>query len=304
MSASTSELTDSITSSIATLCSDTDSARQSATYIEWLKTMSRFHSYSVNNSLLIAFQRPDATLIAGFNKWKAMKRFVRKGERGIRILAPSMRKAETEIAEGVKKTVTTLTGFRFISVFDYSQTDGEPLPLLAVNATEGGDTLLPRLEKAVASLNISLQYQPLRTAYGVSSGGSIVIDDSLDTPGRCGVVVHELAHELLSHQARKSTSTSKQLELEAESVAYVVLSHYGMKLPSELYLASYGITAEMLTASLQIISNTSKRIISLLEGDDAAVRSGKPEPVAETNSLAPGVSPFQMTFFSSIERNK
>jgi hypothetical protein len=258
------DLTASITASIATLCAETDAVKQSSTYTAWLKTMSAFYEYSFGNQLLIWSQLPTATRVAGFNKWKSLNRFVTKGQKGIRILAPLVRKAEEVSKSGTTEKVSRLAGFRVVSVFDISQTDGEAIPSFEVNATEGGDTLLPLIEKAIAELNISLTYKTLAGAYGLSRGGAIEIEESLDTPGRCGVLVHELAHEILQHKANRETTTKQQRELEAESVAYAVLAHFGMNLPSKFYLANYGITAEMLTAALQTISATTKQIIALV----------------------------------------
>ena len=90
----TQELTDKINESITALCAETDAAKQNETYRAWLRTLSRFYSYSFNNWLLIYTQRSDATRVAGFQTWKSLGRFVKKGERGIRIFAPIIRKVE------------------------------------------------------------------------------------------------------------------------------------------------------------------------------------------------------------------
>ena len=92
----TQELTDKINESITALCAETDAAKQNETYRAWLRTLSRFYSYSFNNWLLIYTQRPDATRVAGFQTWKSLGRFVKKGEHGIRIFAPIIRKVEEE----------------------------------------------------------------------------------------------------------------------------------------------------------------------------------------------------------------
>jgi hypothetical protein len=234
------DLTETISQSIATLCAETDAAKQSATYTAWLTTISRFRQYSFGNTLLIWSQAPNATKVAGFNTWKSLGRFVQKGEKGIRC----------------------------VSVFDYAQTEGEPLPDLNTNATEGGEALLPQLEQAATALNVVLIYKAIGgAAEGYSKGGVIEIEETLDTPARCGVIVHELAHELL-HKTNRAETTKQQRELEAESVAYAVLTHFGLQPKSQFYLATYGITAEMLTASLQTITATAKRIIGLLTPAD------------------------------------
>jgi antirestriction protein ArdC len=268
----TQELTDRINESITALCAETDAAKQNETYRAWLDTLSRFYSYSFNNWLLIYTQRPDASRVAGFQTWKSLGRFVKKGERGIRILAPITRKVEEE-KNGATEQVLRPVGFRSIAVFALEQTDGEPLPQIDSNATEGGEELLPRLQAATASLGIQLVYKAIPgAAEGLSKGGLIEIEQTLSTAARCGVIVHELAHELQHKQNRKETSR-QQRELEAESVSYAVLAHYGIRTESRFYLASYDVTAEMLTASLQTISQTAKRIISAIDGDETRTES-------------------------------
>jgi antirestriction protein ArdC len=257
------ELTKTINDSIATLCAQTDAAKQSETYKAWLNTASRFHNYSFGNQILIWTQAPDATRVAGFHTWKSLNRFVKKGEHGIRILAPIIRKVEEE-REGKIEEVKRPVSFRVVSVFSYEQTEGEPLPVLDCNPTEGGEALLPLLEKAITGLNISLEYKALCGPDGLSKGGAIEIEETLDTPARCATLAHELSHELLDHANHRKESTKQQRELEAESVAYAVLTHFGMNPQSQFYLANYGVTAEMLTASLQTINAAAKRIIGLL----------------------------------------
>ena len=262
----TKELNEKISESIAALCAETDAAKQNETYRAWLCTLSRFYSYSFNNWLLICMQRADATRVAGFQTWKSLGRFVKKGERGIRIFAPIIRKVEEE-KNGATEQVSRPVGFRSIAVFALEQTEGAPLPEIDSNATEGGEELLPRLEVATASLGIQLVYKAIPgAAEGLSKGGLIEIEEALSIPARCGVIVHELAHELQHKQNRKET-TRQQRELEAESVSYAVLAHYGIRTESRFYLASYDVTAELLTASLQTISQTAKRIISAIDGD-------------------------------------
>jgi antirestriction protein ArdC len=279
----TQELTDKINESITALCAETDAAKQNETYRAWLRTLSRFYSYSFNNWLLIYTQRPDATRVAGFQTWKSLGRFVKKGERGIRIFAPILRKVEEE-NNGAIEHVSRPVGFRSIAVFALEQTDGEPLPEIDSNATEGGEELLPKLEGATVALGIQLFYKAIPgAAEGLSKGGLIEIEETLSIAARCGVIVHELAHELLHKENRKET-TRQQRELEAESVSYAVLAHYGIHTESRFYLASYDVTAEMLTASLQIISQTAKRIINTIDGN------GKTIEDADQNSAPSSVA--------------
>lgn len=273
----TQELNDKINESITALCVETDTAKQDETYRAWLQTLSRFYSYSFNNWLLIYTQRPDATRVAGFQTWKSLGRSVKKGERGIRIFAPIIRKIEEEKNEATE-LVSRPVGFRSIAVFALEQTDGEPLPEIDSNATEGGEELLPRLEAATVALGIKLVYKAIPgAAEGLSKGGLIEVEETLNTPARCGVIVHELAHELLHKENRKET-TRQQRELEAESVSFAVLAHYGIHTGSRFYLASYDVTAEMLTASLQTISQAAKRIIRTIDGNGKAMDDAGESP--------------------------
>src|SRR5438093_3150171 len=119
-----------------------------------LKTMAQFHRYSFHNVCLIARQRPDATRVAGFHAWRKLGRFVRKGEKGIAILAPIVGRKEAETEDGDSRAVV---GFRAAYVFDVAQTDGEPLPEAAeAGGNPGAST--DRLKAAIASRGIALDY--------------------------------------------------------------------------------------------------------------------------------------------------
>lgn len=280
------ELTTKITESINALCAETDAAKQSAIYRAWLSTLSRFHNYSWGNCLLIWTQAPDATRVAGFNTWKSLGRFVKKGQTGIRILAPLIRKVDEE-KNGATERVSRPFGFKTVAVFDYAQTDGEPLPELNTNASEGGDALLPLLEKAATQLKITLVYKAIEgSAEGLSKGGLIEIEETLDNSARSGVIAHELAHELL-HKTNREGTTRQQRELEAESVAYAVLAHFGMHPQSCFYLATYDVTPEMLTASLQTIGGAAKTIISLIDSTGQQIEEGEG---AQNGASLPGAA--------------
>ncbi len=264
----TQELIAKINDNIAALVSETDSVAQDATYRRWLSTLSRFYTYSFNNQMLITLACPDATRVAGFNTWKSMGRFVKKGEKGIRIFAPIVRKIKAEDAPAAETETTTgkrLAGFRAVPVFDLSQTDGAPLAAPEHNATEGGEDLLPKLEEVTKALGITLVYKAIAGgAQGLSHGGLIEIEQDQTTAAKCGTLAHELAHELLHKIDR--TQGKQQRELEAESVAYAVLMHYGIHSGSRFYLASYDITGEMLAASMQTITKTARQIIEQIDG--------------------------------------
>ena len=143
--------------------------------------------------------------------------------------------------------------------------------------------LLPNAEQACRELGIELEYKTITDgAEGYSLGGKIQIDEALGNSDRVAVIIHELGHELLHKDAEIRKNTARQQrELEAESTSFVVLSHFGIQHGSPFYLATYDVTAEMLTQSLETISTAAKRIIELIEKDlPAAVNEDAPELLA------------------------
>jgi len=169
---------------------------KSDTLKRYLSTMSKMHRYSFRNLMLIQSQNPDASYVAGFQSWKKFGRWVKKGEKGITIIAPIQFKRERP-----DKEEEQITAFRAGYVFDVSQTEGEPL---AEFAEVGGDPgrHLVSLRALVISQNISLEYEPsLGGADGVSKGGTIVLKEGLRPAAEFSVLVHEFAHELL-HRGR------------------------------------------------------------------------------------------------------
>jgi antirestriction protein ArdC len=251
--------------------------------------MAQFHNYSWNNQLLISMQCPTATRVAGFHTWRKMNRFVRKGEKGITILAPCIykpKKREHQQDEEIERqtnAIGTLRGFRAATVFDVAATDGEPILSLPWKVQGDCAELLPNAEQACHELGIELEYKAITDgAEGYSLGGRIQINETLNSSERVAVIIHELGHELLHKDAetRKKT-TRQQRELEAESTSFVVLSHFGIQHGSPFYLATYDVTPEMLTQSLATISTAAKRIIELIEKDfSTAVNEDAPELLA------------------------
>jgi antirestriction protein ArdC len=200
---------------------------QSEALKTYLSVMSRFHRYSWGNILLIYSQRPTATRVASFHAWVKMGRYVRKGERGIVILAPMVgrKKSEAELSEDEQ---TRVFGFRAAHVFDFSQTDGEPLPEFAtVQGDPQGYT--DRLKHSIACQNITLEYDSeIAPARGMSSGGKITLLPDLAPAEHFAVLVHEVGHELLHHGDRRKETTHVVRETEAEAVAFVVSSAIGL----------------------------------------------------------------------------
>jgi len=247
-------------------------AGQSDTLKSWLKTMSRFHNYSLNNQMLIAFQRPDATHVAGFHAWKKFDRLVNKGEKGIMILAPVTRRVgsvEERDEEGntKEKTLRQLVNTKVVYVFDVSQTHGEPLPELAkVNGDAG--PYIPVLQKLIAAKDIELYYADRLSggAQGRSEGKRIGCINGLSPAEEFRTLAHELAHELLHRGERRQETTVRSRELEAESVAFVVCNAIGLDAQacSTDYLQLYRGNRQMLLESLQFIRQVSKDILSVL----------------------------------------
>lgn len=269
-------LIDSITGSINTLAAMTDATAKSAMFKDWLRAVSRFHHYSFNNQLLVLLQRPQAQRVAGFHTWKSLGRNVKKGAKGIAILAPCVRKQTIEEADcrlpGEKVSTMRLCGFRVTHVFDIADTEGKPLPELEHRAQAGGESLLPRLEKAAAAMGIALEYrEETGSSNGWSEGGKVVVNATLSTAARCGTLAHELAHEYMHWQSnRRDDMTREQRELEAEATSFAVLAHFGVEQPSDRYLASWEATAESITASLHTIRDAVHHILGVMDSEDQA----------------------------------
>ena len=252
-------------------------AGQSDTLRAYLASSARFHKYSFGNQMLIAFQNPSATRVAGFNAWKSLGRFVKKGERGIAILAPMIGKVKSEGLENARdangKDVKRLFGFRVVHVFDVAQTDGKPLPSLS---EASGDVFeyLPRIMEAIAKAGISLEFFPtLNGAKGLSCGGSIRMLAGMSDAETFSTLAHEFAHELLHRGEHRSKTNRTVRECEAEAVAFIVGEACGLVQGSESadYIQIWDGNAETLMESLAQIQSASKTILdAILTGDTAA----------------------------------
>ena len=135
-------------------------AGRSEALLKFVECVSRFHQYSWRNCMLIAIQNPEATRVAGFRKWLELKRYVRKGEKGIAILAPMTYRKKVEDDHGSEKTEAGIRGFKVVYVFDVSQTEGEDLPEFARVSGEPGE-LLGDLKSLIADSGIELRYEVL-----------------------------------------------------------------------------------------------------------------------------------------------
>jgi len=234
----------------------------SETLTAYLATLARFHRYSFGNALLIHFQRPDATRVGGFHTWRKLGRCVKRGEKGIAILAPCVYR-RTEGNEPDDAPERAVRGFRVVHVFDVSQTEGDPLPAFAAVRGDPG-SYLPRLKELVAAQGIVLEYTDhLNGADGASSGGRIVLRHGLDLAEEFGVLVHELAHELLHHTPNMD-KPRRTVELEAEAIAFVVCHAIRLdtNTASSDYIQLYRGNREALEASLATIQRTASGILS------------------------------------------
>lgn len=199
----------------------------------YLESMRHFHGYSWRNSMLIAWQCPDATRVAGFRTWLQLGRHVRKGEKGIMILAPMTfrRRGESEGETGETdepESNERVTLFRAVYVFDVTQTEGDALPEIAKPQGEPGE-LLERLKAFTAAESIALAYEHVPGALGTSAGGRITLELGLDPGYEFAVLAHELGHELLHRTERRRETTPALRETEAQAVAAAVCAAAGVE---------------------------------------------------------------------------
>ena len=262
------DLRDRIDASLDVLAKAVDEVRASEAFRQFLNVQSRFHRYSWHNTLLIASQRPDATRVAGYKTWQGFGRQVRKGERGIAIIAPCHYKRELESTDdGERETVEGLY-FRVVHVFDITQTDGQALPMLDVpNVEAAADDLLTKLVRVGEGRSIRVEFKTIDTgAFGYSEHGKVSIDTGHATGQQAKTLAHELAHEAL-HWEDRGSFTRSIAELEAESVAYVVCTHFGLdvEVRASRYIALWQGDSKSLRASLERISKTAREIIDETE---------------------------------------
>ena len=247
----------------------------------YLDAMSRFHNYSFGNVLEIARQRPSASRVAGMYAWNQLGRRVKKGEKGIRILAPIIgikRKSDEEAEKDITKQNTrVLVGFRNPYVFDVEQTEGADLPAMREiygDLGENHDRLLSFIDRQGIELVFTEKIAP---ALGMSYGGRIAILPGQSKDETFATLVHELAHEML-HKAERRTATTKVVrETEAEAIAFVVGKAVGLEAgtASADYIALYHGNASLLVESLEVIQQTSAVILAALES--SAVEETMPD---------------------------
>ena len=266
----------------------------SDSYRNYLATMSKFHNYSFNNTLLIAMQKPDATLVAGYKAWqKNFERHVNKGEKAIRILAPAPYKIKEErdkidpVTQELlldkdgnpqkEEVEITIPAFRAVSVFDVAQTDGKPIPELAANElladVEGYQDMIRAVE-AISPVPIELEeIAGDSKGYYDREAKRIAVQENMSESQTLKTMIHEVAHSKLhskeveqDEQMRKDRNTK---EVEAESVAYTVCQHFGIDTSdySFGYIAGWssGRDTKELRSSMDTIRKTASELITGIE---------------------------------------
>lgn len=294
------EITDRIEAGIRDIFESGDMDK----YRNYLRTMSRFHNYSLNNQALIHLQRPDATLVAGYNRWRdKFSRHVLRGEKGITIIAPTPYKKKIEqekldpdtklpILDADGKIVTEekeieIPMFRPVKVFDYAQTDGKPLPERVAspvaNLTGSVENYEAFMEALRRSSPVPVEFKPLSAdmdGYFSPKSQSITLREGMSEVQTVSAAVHEIAHAKLhnyglqqvAERRHKSRNTE---EVEAESISFMVCAYFGIETGANSfgYVATWSKNAELpeFRASLDTIGKTANGIITDVEKHFAEV---------------------------------
>jgi antirestriction protein ArdC len=243
----------------------------------YLAAMSRFRKYSWGNVMLIASQRPTASHVAGYHAWNQLGRSVKKGEKGIMILAPMVVKLKQEPlpAQTETREPFRLTGFRTAYVFDVAQTEGRPLPEFAKTTGDPKD-YLEKLRALVEKQGIAVGYDPtIAPAQGVSTGGRIRLLPDMPPAEEFSVLAHELAHEIMHHDKAATPPPKVVRETQAEAVAFVVYRGIGLETNNAAadYIGLYNGDQKTLADSLSGIQQTSARILDELLPAERTVES-------------------------------
>ena len=281
---------------------------------EYLKCLSKFHNYSLGNTILIALQKPDATLVAGYTAWKnQFGRQVQKGEQGIRILAPTPYKRKMEVdvidpstgqarmnPDGTKATELKeimVPAFKVVNVFDVSQTDGRPIPSIGVNELTGDVRQYEMFFEALKrSCPVPIAFEQIDSGakgYYHTVDHRIALQEGMSQVQTIKTLIHEMTHQHLHSKDPKEMSpeeprlTRNAKEVEAESVAYTVAQHYGIETSdySFAYIAGWsaGKDTPELKASLDRIRTAADELIT---GIDTQLQILQKEKMAELETQA------------------
>ena len=275
---------------------------QGENYKAYLDFCAKMPRYSINNQILIMMQKPDATMCQSFTGWKEMGRFVKKGEKGIRVMAPAPYKMEREQdklgndgkpvldkdGEPVKEVVEVkVNAFKPVSTFDISQTEGEPVPRLGVDeltgSVEGYATLMEAIKQASP---VPISFENIESGakgYYQVEENRIAIQEGMSEVQTVKTALHEASHASLHNKEAMNADSDKksrnQKECEAESVAYVVCQHYGIDTSeySFPYVAGWSSDKEIpeLKASLDTIRRAASDLIVKIDEKIAELTQGQ-----------------------------
>ena len=286
---------------------------ESDRFKEYLQVMSKFHNYSFNNTLLIAMQKPDATLIAGYNSWKNLfGRQVSRGAKGIKVIAPSPYKVKKEVdkidpktqkpvtdknGKPVKEeTEVTVPAFKVVSVFDVSQTEGKELPTIGVDELTGDVAQYADFFKATEQASPApVGFEKIESGakgYYSQTEKRIAINEGMSELQNLKTLIHEIAHAKL-HNIDLNAPAKEQAdrpdrrtrEVQAESIAYAVCQHYGLDTSdySFSYVATWSSGRELseLKASLETIRSTASELIKDIDKNFAELTKDKDKEQAQ-----------------------
>lgn len=262
--------------SLDELLVDLDQGR-SESLLRVLRALGNFHEYSLANAMMILGQRPSATRVAGYRTWQRLGRQVRRGEKGIVIIAPMVGRREE--VDGDERVVR---GFRAARVFDIEQTDGEPLPELEVTRGDPGGHAA-RIREFAKLHGIDVEYSDgIGLANGASTGGKILLRRGLEPADEFATLVHEVAHELL-HQGldRSQRPPLTVRETEAEAVSFTVSNAIGLEVGGAArdYIQMYRGDAAVLRAALDRVHRVATSILVFL-------KTAEPQEASAINAAA------------------
>lgn len=259
---------------------------ESDKYKAYLNCMSKFHNYSLNNTMLIAAQMPEATLVAGYNSWtKDHERYVKKGEKGIQIIAPYKFNVteQIETESGPKEQEKEIKGFKVSYVFDVSQTEGKELPLIESKELTGSADGYQRLFMALKKIcPVPINFEQIETGakgYYNEAANRIAIKSGMSENQTLKTMIHEIAHHRMHSKGMQEDGTMDRgsKEVEAESVAYTVCQHYGIDTSdySFAYVAGWSKNHDTkeLKASLDRIRVTANAMICSIDAEIAMNKS-------------------------------
>ena len=248
---------------------------ESGKFQDWLNTISKFHTYSLNNQILIMVQRPTCHMVAGYKKWeKDFDRHVKRGEKAIRILGPKVKtvKEEVEDEDGniTEETKKIIRGYMMLSVFGDDQTEGKDLPTLATDLKGNVDGFSSLKRKLEIASPCAISYSEINSsARGFFSpeNHEIVIKSGMSEMQTIKTLIHEIAHSMLHCKGGEQEEVSRNVkELQAEAVAYSVCQYLGIDSSdySFGYIAGWskGKSTKELKENLEVIRKTATEFIN------------------------------------------